>query len=83
MKMFVYVLKLEHGKYYVGTSKSPYKRITEHFNNNGSYWTKKYKPREIIEVIPDCDLYDEANHLESIWTSSVLIMFSGSYTTKN
>lgn len=57
--MFVYVLQLENGKYYVGISKSPYKRIVDHFNNNGACWTKIYKPLEIIEVIPDCDFYDE------------------------
>ena len=82
MKMFVYVLQLEYGKYYVGISKSPYKRIIEHFNNNGSYWTKKYKPCEIIEVIPDCDFYDEDKYTRKYMDKfGVDNVRGGSYTT--
>jgi hypothetical protein len=55
----VYVLKLEKGKYYVGETRNQKRRIIEHFSNNGSVWTKKYKPLEIIETIPDCDRFDE------------------------
>lgn len=57
--LFVYVLLLDNNKFYVGCSKSPYSRIKTHFEGNGSSWTKKYKPQEIIEVIPNCDEYDE------------------------
>ena len=52
----VYVLKLEQNKYYVGVSKNVYKRIQEHFNSNGSQWTKLYNPIDIVEVIPNCDI---------------------------
>lgn len=57
--MFVYILQLEGGCYYVGTTNTPYKRISQHFNHNGSTWTKQHKPIEVIEVIPNCDKYDE------------------------
>lgn len=57
--IFIYVLKLEHGKYYVGKSLNPSVRIDDHNANNGSVWTKKYKPIEIIEVIENCDDFDE------------------------
>ena len=33
--------------------------LQSHFNSNGSYWTKKYKPLKVIEIIPNCDDYDE------------------------
>ena len=80
--MFVYVLALENGKYYVGLSKSPYKRITNHFNNQGSQWTKRYKPLEIIEVIPDCDLYDEDKYTRKYMDKfGVDNVRGGSYTT--
>ena len=55
----IYVLKLEKGKYYVGKTNNPRFRLENHFNSNGSQWTKKYKPLKIIEIKPDCDDYDE------------------------
>ena len=62
----IYVLKLEDTskgyKYYVGKSSNPITRLEQHNNNNlrlGSAWTNKYKPISIIELIPDCDDYDE------------------------
>lgn len=80
--MFVYVLQLENGKYYVGCSKSPYKRITEHFNNNGASWTKKYKPCEVIEIIPGCDMYDEDKYTRKYMDKfGVDNVRGGSYTT--
>ena len=57
--MFIYTLKLENDKYYVGKSRFPEIRINNHFNSNGSYWTKKYKPIEIIEIIETDDNFDE------------------------
>jgi predicted GIY-YIG superfamily endonuclease len=48
----VYVLKLEHNKYYVGLTKNINgDRIDSHFNNDGSEWTKKYKPIQVIKWI--------------------------------
>lgn len=55
----IYVLQLENNKYYVGKSNNPLKRLTDHINSNGSAWTNKYKPLDVIEVIPNCDPFDE------------------------
>jgi len=57
--VYIYVLKLENNKYYIGKTDNPNIRLNAHFNCNGSEWTKKYNPLEIIEIIPDCDKYDE------------------------
>lgn len=57
--MFIYILKLENNKYYVGKTSNPTFRLEQHFNSNGSAWTKKYNPIKVIEIIPDCDNYDE------------------------
>lgn len=57
--MKVYVLKLSDDKYYVGTSENAEQRIKQHFNGYGSSWTKKYKPIETVEVIDNCDKFDE------------------------
>ena len=56
---YIYILQLEGNKYYVGKTKNPNIRITEHFNFNGSQWTKKYRPLKVFEVISNCDEYDE------------------------
>ena len=49
--MFTYVLLLESDKYYVGITKDLEKRFKQNFNSNGSAWTKKYSPIQIIEFI--------------------------------
>ena len=55
----LYILELESNKYYVGKTNNVSFRLTSHFNNNGSYWTKKYKPKRVIELIENCDKFDE------------------------
>jgi GIY-YIG catalytic domain/Zinc knuckle len=57
--VFIYILQLEGGKYYVGKTNHPQFRIENHFHSNGSEWTTKYKPIKVIEMIPNCDDYDE------------------------
>jgi hypothetical protein len=57
--VFIYVLLLEHNKYYIGKTNNPCFRLEKHFASEGSFWTKKYKPISIIEIIPNCDNYDE------------------------
>lgn len=55
----IYILKLEKNKYYVGKSNDVEERINKHYNGEGAAWTKKYPPIDIVEVISDCDDYDE------------------------
>lgn len=57
--VFIYALQLEHGKYYIGKTNNPQFRLENHFNSNGSEWTKLYKPIRIVELRPNCDNYDE------------------------
>ena len=57
--VYIYVLELAHGKYYVGKTNNPQFRLENHFSSNGSEWTKIYKPLNVFELIPNCDDYDE------------------------
>lgn len=55
----IYIIKLENNKYYIGKTSNPKFRLDQHFNSSGSAWTTKYRPLEVIQVIPDCDNFDE------------------------
>ena len=57
--VFIYILQLENNKYYVGKTNNPQFRLDQHFNSTGSVWTTKYKPLSVLEIIKDCDEYDE------------------------
>jgi hypothetical protein len=57
--VFIYVIQLEEGKYYIGKTNNPQFRLESHFNSNGSEWTKIYKPIRVVELKPNCDDYDE------------------------
>ena len=64
----VYVLKCECSKFYVGFSREVETRIASHFLGNGSLWTKKYKPLEVVSVKPGDML------LENVITISLMAM---------
>lgn len=49
--IMIYVLELENCKYYVGYSLLHTHRIQQHFEGNGSSWTKLHKPIRIVELI--------------------------------
>ena len=57
--VFIYTLLLDKNKYYVGKTTNPKFRLKQHFDSSGSAWTTKYKPIKVLEIIPDCDDYDE------------------------
>jgi len=55
----IYVLELVGGKYYVGKTNNPGFRIDQHFHSGGSAWTRKYNPINVLEIINNCDDYDQ------------------------
>ena len=62
-KIFIYILELAEGKYYVGKTTNPIFRLDTHFKNenadfNSSTWTKKYQPKNVVELF-EGDAYDE------------------------
>jgi predicted GIY-YIG superfamily endonuclease len=80
----VYVLALEDGKYYVGKSRDVDVRISQHIANNGSEWTKMYKPVEIIRVYTNCDDFDEDKYTKMYMAKyGIENVRGGSYTKVN
>lgn len=49
---YLYVLELANGKFYVGQSKDPDRRIRKHFNGSGSEWTRQHMP--VKELMRKC-----------------------------
>lgn len=58
----IYTLQLENNKYYVGKSKNIQNRIVQHFSENGSSWTKAYKPIKVLSQIVSDDSFDEEKY---------------------
>jgi hypothetical protein len=82
--VYIYVLKLENNKYYIGKTNNPTFRLENHFSSNGSAWTKKYKPIKVEELIHNCDDYDEDKYtkiyMDKFGISNVR---GGSYSSVN
>ena len=55
----LYVLKLQHGKYYVGKTRDVSRRFQEHRDGVGAAWTRKYAPISIEKTIPMTSPFDE------------------------
>jgi hypothetical protein len=82
--VYIYILKLTNNKYYVGKTSNPKFRLESHFSSNGSAWTRKYKPLEVIELIPDCDNYDEDKYtLKMMNKYGILNVRGGSFCQIN
>jgi len=57
--IFIYILELLNNKYYIGRTTNPQFRIDQHFNSKGSAWCKINKPVKLLQLIPNCDEFDE------------------------
>ena len=57
--VFIYVLKCQKNKFYVGKTENPNYRLESHFSEGGSSWTKKYKPIQLYQLVPDQNDHDE------------------------
>jgi predicted GIY-YIG superfamily endonuclease len=55
----IYILQLKKGKYYIGSSHNPKLAIKTHFTTDYCEWTRIYKPKSLIKIIPNCDEFEE------------------------
>lgn len=58
---YLYVLKLQKGKWYVGKTTDIMKRYQQHADGKGSAWTSKYPPVSLVESKPVLSPHDENN----------------------
>lgn len=59
---FLYILRLESDKYYIGTTTNVFNRVNQHVNKKGATWTKKYPFKELIFVTKVTSNFDEDNY---------------------
>lgn len=58
----IYVTESEQKKIYVGKTKNPKKRLKDHYNNNGSSWSKLYEPKKTKFIFKHKSKYDELKY---------------------
>ena len=58
---YLYVLKLEKSKWYVGKTTNVIERYQQHVTGSGSAWTSKYPPVSLTESKPITSPHDENN----------------------
>lgn len=68
---YLYVLKLEYDKVYVGITSNPRKRIRNHFFGTGAEATKKFMPLEVLDIIECRSVREEVEHVENIVTENL------------
>ncbi len=80
--MHIYLLKLEQDKYYVGKTDHVDHRVAQHFNQQGSEWTKLYKPISLISSKACESPFDEDNCVkENMLLYGIDNVRGGSYST--
>jgi predicted GIY-YIG superfamily endonuclease len=60
----IYILQLENQCYYVGRSDNVDQRIQQHFDGQGSAWTKLHKPVRVENIISNSDVFDEDKYVK-------------------
>ena len=48
---YVYILRLENNKWYVGQSNYLSRRLAQHFLHHGSYWTRAFTPLAVYAIM--------------------------------
>lgn len=56
--VFVYVLRLTDGKWFVGHTTDVAEKSLEHFVIDDVEWKSMYKPLGVVETIDNCDVFD-------------------------
>lgn len=62
----IYVIRCQHGKFYVGSSGDPLARFAEHVAGYGAAWTRLHAPMELVRTIPKRSPADESRVTEEL-----------------
>ena len=79
----IYILKLQHGKYYIGKTDNIEQRKQQHINGTASTWTKKHPPISVEQIISNCSDFDEDKYTkEYMHKFGIDNVRGGSYVTE-
>lgn len=76
----IYVLELSNGNFYVGRTKNFNKRLINHVNGTGSYWTKKHKYIKTLEILEGDPLLEDMMVKKYMRTYGIDKVRGGSYS---
>lgn len=79
-RIFIYVLELEEGKYYVGQTISVDIRFKEHLIGKGANFTKEYKP---IRVVKTYNTKTRNNLKAFLYENFITLLFMERYGCRN
>lgn len=71
-KSGVYILKLKHNKYYIGSSHNIFRRLVQHWTHCGSKWTCMFQPIDLVTWI----ITDDLLHIENLMTKAYVSKYS-------
>lgn len=81
---FLYVLKLEHGMWYVGSTRDPMRRLAEHVAGEGAAWTRLHPPRgrysELVEVMGVVGLAEDARVMQLMHVHGIDAVRGGTHS---
>ncbi len=79
--LWIYILELAAGRYYVGKSEDPEKRYEDHVAGTGAAWTSKYKPIRIGSVfLATGPTHEDATVKELMAVHGIDMVRGGSYS---
>lgn len=76
---FIYVVRCECDKWYIGRTNNVERRFLEHASGNGSGWTHLYPAIELVEKLPYAPFLEDAKTLEYIQRYGIYNVRGGSY----
>ena len=79
----VYILRLVAGKYYVGISKNPQKRIKDHFAGRGAGWTRKHAPLAVEAVYNGVNVFEEDMWTKRLMAEKGILNVRGGYYVRD
>ena len=83
-QIYIYVLKLEQDKWYIGRTACLKNRLKSHINNNGSEFTKLYKVISLYEYHLSQSMFDEDNTVKKYMMDyGINNVRGGAYSTVN
>ena len=92
MTIFLYTLRLEKQRYYVGTTNDPRRRLAEHRKGQGAEWTMHYAPigfskeyplQKLIGSEENARLKEDAHVKRVMLEHGIDLVRGGSYSSPN